>query len=397
MLKGWFDAFRSNGGPTLYTCSNRTPVVEDIQNVLVYVSFSAIFLAFLIVFPGVRKERLSTFVYVTLSLFIGAVILVSNFGSDWHVAQSSIYTSHYAFSRQKVETGVGVHIGFTGVNITLRAVPKNILLEDINYNERFNWIEATDLKGEYRKALIKGLPYPILTIAEYLSQDLEGFCWGRRYRLAGYYSGFILWVAFSLWLLMNILLCTLPRYGAYCMQLTGGAMLSTNVVFLHLIPRKPLSIPFEGGHLSFRYGWCFWLVLVAGVVAILAGTTVVIVDTLFPNKFSTILEVDYDTPYRYFVGQDSHSVIKTDLVIQPTTFSPDAAIPGPSQDRIDNTIYENDDGDVSTIFNGKRAVSLHSFGKFTQKEAAKKELMPPFNRVDSPTYRGVLLVIALEK
>ncbi|XP_076328081.1 dual oxidase maturation factor 1-like isoform X3 [Tachypleus tridentatus] len=342
MLKGWFDAFRSNGGPTLYTCSNRTPVVEDIQNVLVYVSFSAIFLAFLIVFPGVRKERLSTFVYVTLSLFIGAVILVSNFGSDWHVAQSSIYTSHYAFSRQKVETGVGVHIGFTGVNITLRAVPKNILLEDINYNERFNWIEATDLKGEYRKALIKGLPYPILTIAEYLSQDLEGFCWGRRYRLAGYYSGFILWVAFSLWLLMNILLCTLPRYGAYCMQLTGGAMLSTNVVFLHLIPRKPLSIPFEGGHLSFRYGWCFWLVLVA--------------------------------------GQDSHSVIKTDLVIQPTTFSPDAAIPGPSQDRIDNTIYENDDGDVSTIFNGKRAVSLHSFGKFTQKEAAKKELMPPFNR-----------------
>ncbi|XP_013782402.1 dual oxidase maturation factor 2-like, partial [Limulus polyphemus] len=324
--------------------------------------------------------KFSTFVCVALSLFIGSVILVSNYGSDWHVAQSTIYTSHRAFSRQKVETGVGVHIGFNGVNITLRAVPKNIFLEDINYNERFNWIEATDLKEEYREALIKGLPYPILTIAEYLSQDLEGFCWGRRYRLAGYYSGFLMWVAFSLWLLMNILLCTVPRYGAYCMQLTGGAMLSTNAVFVLLIPRKPLSIPFEGGHLSFRYGWCFWLVLVAGVVAILVGTTVAIIDTLFPNKFSTILEVDYDTPYSYFVGQDSNSLTKSGLVTQPATFSPDGAMPGPSQDGVDNAAYENDDSDVSTIFNGKRAVSLHSFGKFTQRETVRMGPVSPLNR-----------------
>ncbi|XP_022237769.1 dual oxidase maturation factor 1-like [Limulus polyphemus] len=266
MLKGWFDAFRSDGGPTLYMHSNRTPVIEDIRNIVIYVSFSTIFFAFLIVFPGIRKEKFSTFVSVTISLFIGAVILVTNYGTEWHVAQTKIYGPHHAFSRQKIEANLGVRIGLNGVNITLKAMPKNILLEDINYNERFSWIGATELKEEYREALVKGLPYPILTTAEYLSQDLEGFSWGRHYRLAGYYSYILLWTAFFLWLVMNILLCTVPRYGAYCMQLTGGIMLLTNAIYTLLLPRKPLVIPFEGGLLRFHYGWCFWLVLAAGML-----------------------------------------------------------------------------------------------------------------------------------
>lgn len=56
MLKGWFDAFRTEGGPTLYAYSNRTAVTEDIRNIIIYLSFSTLFLAFLIVFPGIRKE-----------------------------------------------------------------------------------------------------------------------------------------------------------------------------------------------------------------------------------------------------------------------------------------------------------------------------------------------------
>ncbi|GIY13234.1 dual oxidase maturation factor 1 [Caerostris extrusa] len=52
---------------------------------------------------------------------------------------------------------------------------------------------TTEMKQEYRDALVKGLPFPLLTIAEYFTQELEGFCWGRRYRLAGYYSYILLW------------------------------------------------------------------------------------------------------------------------------------------------------------------------------------------------------------
>ena len=63
-MKGWFDAFRNDGGPTLYSYSNRTPVTCDVQTLTLYVIFFTIFLAFLIIFPGVRKEVSRTFIYV---------------------------------------------------------------------------------------------------------------------------------------------------------------------------------------------------------------------------------------------------------------------------------------------------------------------------------------------
>jgi len=53
---GWFDAFRDNGGPVLYSTVNRTPAVEDVRNILIYITFSTLFVAFLIILPGIRKE-----------------------------------------------------------------------------------------------------------------------------------------------------------------------------------------------------------------------------------------------------------------------------------------------------------------------------------------------------
>ncbi|RWS13957.1 dual oxidase maturation factor 2-like protein [Dinothrombium tinctorium] len=351
--EGWFDAFRDNGGILLYSSENRTPAIEDVRNILIYTTFGTLFVAFLIIFPGIRKERFSTFICVTISLFIGAVILgkhayflnntlivatkfefyfyfveiiirliiyilqkksknlstdfvVANFGTSWHVAQATISSPYRAFSKEKISAKVGVNVGLQSVNITLKANPVHKKHEEINYNERFFWIGPTEMKQEYQNALAKGLPFPILTIAEYLSQNGEGFCWGRRYRLAGYYSNILLWVAFACWLLMNLLLCAVPRYGVFTMQITGVIMLLANAVYALLLPRKPLTIPFEGGTLTFAYGWCFWINLIAGITAVIVGALVAIIDTLFPNKFSTILEVDYDTPYRYFVGNDAH-------------------------------------------------------------------------------------------
>jgi len=53
---GWFDAFRDNGGPVLYSSINRTPAVEDVRNILIYITFTTLFVAFLIILPGIRKE-----------------------------------------------------------------------------------------------------------------------------------------------------------------------------------------------------------------------------------------------------------------------------------------------------------------------------------------------------
>ena len=137
---------------------------------------------------------------------------------------------------------------------------------DINYNERFYWIEPNQMRQEYRHALERGLPYPILTVVEYLSQDEAGFSWSRQYRAAGYYSSISLWLSVCMCILMFSLHCAAPRYGVYAMQALGCLLLFTNLTYALLVPRgkDKLVILFEGQSLSFRFGWNFWLVLVGG-------------------------------------------------------------------------------------------------------------------------------------
>ncbi|XP_071529531.1 dual oxidase maturation factor 1-like isoform X1 [Panulirus ornatus] len=310
-MRGWFDAFRSHGGPTLYAYSNRTSVTGDVPTITICLLFLTVFLAFIIIFPGVRKERFSTFCTVTLSLLVGTVICVCNVGSSWHVASGEIKSSYRAFSREKIHATLGVAIGLDHANITMRVIPQHNRSLDINFNERFYWIKPNDMRKNYRAALVKGLPYPILTVAEYLTLDNEGFAWGRYYRNAGYYTSIILWSSFASWLLMNILLVNVPRYGAYTMTLTGSLMGLSNLIFYLLMPPKPLDIRFEDVTLQFHLGWCFWLTLVVGCLVTISGLVVSMVDCIYPHKFSTILEVDFDTPYdRHIIIEDSHDTRK---------------------------------------------------------------------------------------
>jgi hypothetical protein len=74
--------------------------------------------------------------------------------------------------------------------------------------------------------------------------------------------------AFASWLLMNLLLVVVPRYGAFAMIVTGVLLLSTDLVYYMLIPYNPLVVRFEGSALMFRLGWCFWLVMTAGTFKI---------------------------------------------------------------------------------------------------------------------------------
>lgn len=120
------------------------------------------------------------------------------------------------------------------------------------------------MSANYRLALQRGLPFPILTVAEYFSLGREGFSWGGQYRAAGYFASIMLWASLASWLLMNLLLLAVPRYGAYLKALTGALLVCTAVGYHCLLPKRPLCIFLEGGKLEFHFGWCFWLVLVAG-------------------------------------------------------------------------------------------------------------------------------------
>ncbi len=56
MMKGWFDLFRENGGPTLYMHHNRTQVYGDISTIVLCISFATLYVAFFVIFPGMRRE-----------------------------------------------------------------------------------------------------------------------------------------------------------------------------------------------------------------------------------------------------------------------------------------------------------------------------------------------------
>lgn len=70
--------------------------------------------------------------------------------------------------------------------------------------------------------------------------------------------------AFASWLLGNILLLNVPRYGAYMMMLTGALMILSVIIFWCLKPVIPLAMRFEEVIITFRLGWCFWITLVVG-------------------------------------------------------------------------------------------------------------------------------------
>ncbi|KAL1517775.1 hypothetical protein ABEB36_001498 [Hypothenemus hampei] len=305
-MKGWFDAFRYDGGPTLYNFSNRTAVTGDVAVITVLVIFATLYVAFLIIFPGIRKERFTTFSSVTLSLLVGATILISLFGSCWHIAETSIASTYRAFSNDKVQAHLGAYVGLKHVNITLQSVNHSSSIIDIDYNERFDWVDTYQMGDSFRKALVRGLPFPILSVAEYFTLGQDGLAWGGQYRSAGYFAVIMLWTSFATWMLMNLMLVVVPRYGALLMTICGFLMLATICGYFGMLPETPLVIFIEGTTLNFRFGWCFWLVLIAGGICLTTGVIITTIEIVNPHSFSTILEVDYDTPYdRHVIIEDS--------------------------------------------------------------------------------------------
>ncbi|XP_049873226.1 dual oxidase maturation factor 1 [Pectinophora gossypiella] len=300
-MKGWFDAFREEGGPTLYAYHNRTAVAADVPALALLLAALTLYLAFLAIFPGIRKERFSTFTIVTLSLFVGTVILVCKHGSSWHVAGARVARAAYrAFSAERMDCWLAVHVGLGHVNVTLTAVSwSNTSLGDpgVDYNEQFRWEEAGAIQEWYRRGLERGLPYPVMSVAEHFSVQHEGFEWGAKYRAAGYTTSTLLWTALALWLLMNLLLVVVPRYGAFAMACLGVTLCAAAGGYWASLPQTPLVVRLDGAMLFFSLGWCFWLVLIAGCACVVVGLVIAVLDMIWPHRFSTVLEVDYDTPY----------------------------------------------------------------------------------------------------
>ena len=61
-------------------------------------------------------------------------------------------------------------------------------------------------------------------------------------------------MAFTLWVLANLMLVVVPRYGAYLVTLTGFTLLFCNFIYFKLLPSRPLHIRLEQSVLMFDFG-----------------------------------------------------------------------------------------------------------------------------------------------
>ncbi|XP_070539714.1 dual oxidase maturation factor 1-like [Ptychodera flava] len=309
MLDELFTAFRHGDAPTLYG-ENRTAVSADILEAGLIFCTCIIATAYLLILPGIRgRKRIYGAVRGLLAIYIGAIILIANFGQEWEVSEIHTKTEYKAATDKDIEAEVGVKIGLRSVNITLKGTPEKQLNEQINYNERFSWAPTWDqgrlfygpwggqVNQEFRAAQYRGLPYPILWIAEYFTIDGENLRWGRSYRMSGYYAHILLWTAFPTWIIANILLFMVINYAAYCMILTGIWMLLANLMYWILRWGPMLRIPFADGVLDFHFGWSFWITFATGIICLVYGSTVLVCNKLWPEKVADFFE-DYDKPLR---------------------------------------------------------------------------------------------------
>jgi len=54
-------------------------------------------------------------------------------------------------------------------------------------------IYGAQVYQEYRAAKHRGLPYPIVWVAEYFMLDGEQIIWYRKFRIAGWFTHIFMW------------------------------------------------------------------------------------------------------------------------------------------------------------------------------------------------------------
>ncbi|XP_014702541.2 dual oxidase maturation factor 2 [Equus asinus] len=265
--------------------------------ILVFLILAA---SFLLILPGIRgNSRWFWLVRVLLSLFIGAETVALHFAAAWSVGRVSTNTSYKAFSTARVQAHIGLHVGLDGINITLTGTPVQQLNETIDYNEFFPWRFGENYAAKYAEALEKGLPDPILYLAEKFTPSSP--CGLHRpYRLAGHYAKATLWMAFCLWVVSNVLLSMpAPVYGGLGLLLTGAFELFSVFAFATIsnVPLCPLHL--GSSALITHYGAAFWVTLATGILCLLLGGAVVSLHYARLSALRTFLDQsvkDYGSP-----------------------------------------------------------------------------------------------------
>ncbi|KAM4618176.1 dual oxidase maturation factor 2 [Polymixia lowei] len=272
----------------------RTSFIFSGQLLTIILVFLVLAVSFLLILPGIRgKSRLLWMFRIITSLFIGVVIVALNFTNDWAEARTTTNATYKSFSSAVVSAEIGLHVGLYGINVTLRGSPVMQLNETIDYNEVFSWQDS--IEKDYEEALEKGLPNPILYIAEKFTLNSPcGLIF--QYRYSGRYASATLWTAFCCWMVANILL-SMPviLYAGYMMMVTAGFIFFSMASFSTIMNLPQCIFSIGTGSFEAEYSHSFWLALATGVLCAVIGFLVVLLEWLIPEKIKEAFSVGVDS------------------------------------------------------------------------------------------------------
>eukprot|EP00128_Syssomonas_multiformis_P016070 Colp12_sorted_trinity150504_noHs@3741 len=316
--------FRSNQYGTTYGPIFPKPFY-DLDIIKLTTTFCLFALCFLMVIPSFRKTWRSAVVYLGffVTAGIGYMILLANFGYGWQSSEGLVHTPYSGHNNNFINATVGLKVGLQGINVTLIGSPEKQLNEDIYYNERFEWVwrqgrggygkYAGRINREFRAHQERGVPYPILFVAEYFTLDGDEIRWGRYYRLAGHYTFIMVWTAFASWLVTCICLFIKLRPAAVWFMITGANLLIGNIVYAALVKHPqngPLVIPvgsWEGEPVDLHpdFGWTYYMTMANGIICFAVAAAIFVAVSLYP-------ELDYVFSARYKSYLEEPKKLETD-------------------------------------------------------------------------------------
>uniref|UniRef100_A0A4W4EYM6 Dual oxidase 2 n=1 Tax=Electrophorus electricus TaxID=8005 RepID=A0A4W4EYM6_ELEEL len=227
----------------------RTSFIFNTSLLTVILVFLVLAVSFLLILPGIRgKSRILWTFRILTSLFIGLVLVGD---------------------------------------------PVMQLNETIDYNEMFAW--SSDIDGEYAEALEKGLPNPILYIAEkFTFHNPCGLIY--QYRYSGRYASATLWTAFCCWLVANILF-SMPviLYAGYMMAATATLIFISMASFSTIYSLPQCRFTIGTGSFQTDFSHSFWLALATGLLCAVIGIAVILLDILIPEKMREAFSVGLDS------------------------------------------------------------------------------------------------------
>lgn len=296
------DAFVESSGPIIYMTDNRMPVIMDPQSCLIYVFFGSLLLALIIIVPGLRRTKVTTLMTGSIIIVSGASIMLALNGSHWLSGNMKLNQIQFNRGGETLTGRLEIDIGLSWVNVTLSGHLSGVdstsaQEKSIHLNERFEWDEPYKMMKNHNDALTRGLPYPLLSVTEYLSQGWStgGFTWTNQLRTAGYYSKLSLYVSLANWCSTIIVLCALPKFLPHMLQLTGFMMLITAWTYCLLVDspwNSESGLRIAGQKMNLEFGYNFIIIFWVGVSTLIVGFILFAIHLYKPHEQLTAFDTD---------------------------------------------------------------------------------------------------------